>query len=91
VKPRITMNLAAGGVLEIWLNEEGRDLLVRNLQALNETNEHFHLAPSNLGDVEVSTRAYRPTDNVLAYGKVLFRSDEWDRSSFPHVLGDDAG
>jgi hypothetical protein len=86
VKPRITMNLAASGELEIWLNEAGRDLLVKELQALNEKNEHFHLDPSR--EVEVSTKAYRPTDNVIAYGKVLFRTDEWDRHYYPHVMGD---
>jgi hypothetical protein len=45
------MNLAANGELEIWLNEAGRDLLVKELQALNEKNEHFHLDPSR--EIEV--------------------------------------
>ena len=83
------MNLAPDRELEIWLNEEGRDLLIRELQALNEKSEHFHLAPSDFDEVEVSTRAYRPTDTVIEHGKVLFRTDEWDRRYYPHVVGDD--
>jgi hypothetical protein len=42
---RITVNLNAGGVFEIWMNEEGRDLLVRELQGLSEKNDHLHLMP----------------------------------------------
>jgi hypothetical protein len=41
----MTMNLTADGELELWINEAGRDLLVRELQNLNEKNEHFHLFP----------------------------------------------
>jgi hypothetical protein len=89
VKPRITLNLTAGGALEIWLNEAGRDLLVRELNALSQTSEHFHFGPSDLGgEVEVSSRAYRPTDKVIEFGKVLFRTDEWDRQYYPHVIGE---
>ena len=83
MEPRITINLTAGGELKIWLNPAGRDLLVRELQALSETNEHFHLAPS---EVQLSSQAYRPTDTVFEYGKVLCRPDEWDRLYFPHVI-----
>ncbi len=90
MKPRITINLTSGGELEIWLNEAGRDLLVRELLGLNEQNEHFHLAPPVLGEVEVSTRAYHPTDTLIEWGKVLFRTDEWDRRYYPHVFSDDA-
>jgi hypothetical protein len=83
MKPRITLNMTAGGELEIWVNETGRDRLVQELQALNERNDHFHLG---WFEVEVSARAYRPTDTIIEYGKVLFRTDEWDRRFFPHVL-----
>ncbi len=89
MKPRITINLTAGGVLEIWLNKEGRDYLVRKLQGLNESKDHFHMAPSDLpSEVELSTRAYRSTDTVIGYGKVIFRTDEWDADYFPHVVSD---
>lgn len=84
---RITMNLNAKGELEIWLNPEGRDILVRELQGLTETNDHFHLGPRTFGEVEVSNRPYRSDDKLLEYGKILFRTDAWDDEYFPHVLG----
>jgi hypothetical protein len=31
MKPRITINLTPDGEFQIWLNPEGRDLLVREL------------------------------------------------------------
>ncbi|TCU73525.1 hypothetical protein EDE08_104453 [Bradyrhizobium sp. R2.2-H] len=84
---RITLNINSAGEFELWLNPEGRDLLVKKLLALSETNEHFHLMPSEVpSDVEVSTRPYRPSDKLLEHGKVLFRLDEWDARYFPHVL-----
>jgi hypothetical protein len=83
---RITINLSAKGELEIWLNPEGRDVLVKELQALSETNDHFHLQPGPLGEVQVSSRPYRPDDTLFEWGKVLFRTDAWDARYFPHVL-----
>ncbi|WP_440637021.1 hypothetical protein ACSHT2_24370 [Bradyrhizobium sp. PUT101] len=84
---RITLDINSAGEFELWLNPEGRDLLVKKLLALSEINEHFHLMPSEVpSDVEVSTRRYRPNDRLLEYGKVLFRLDEWDAQHFPHVL-----
>ena len=89
MKPRITVNLTAAGDFEIWLNPAGRDLLVRELQRLNEKNEHFHLGPASIGEVEVSSVPYRSDDKVLEFGKVLFRTDDWDQIYFPHVLPKD--
>jgi len=87
MKPRITVNLDANGDFEIWINEEGRDLLVQELQRLNKGNEHFHLGPDKItSDIQVSTRPYRPDDKILEYGKVLFRPDEWDKQYYPHVF-----
>jgi hypothetical protein len=83
---RITINLTAKGELEIWLNEEGRDLLVRELQHLSEESDHFHFGPAEIGEVEVSSLRYRSNDRILEYGKVYFRTDAWDREFFPHVL-----
>jgi len=83
---RITINLNADGELEIWLNPEGRDMLVKHLQGLSETNDHCHLGPSPFGEVEVSNRPYRLNDKVLEYGKILFRTDAWDAEHFPHVV-----
>jgi hypothetical protein len=39
--PRITLSLAADGLFEMWLNPDGRDLLVQKPQALTIENEHF--------------------------------------------------
>ncbi|HZP79158.1 MAG TPA: hypothetical protein VFB45_23685 [Pseudolabrys sp.] len=83
---RITVNLNAKGELEIWLNPEGRDVFVKELQGLSETNDHFHLAPSFSGDLVVSSRPYRSDDKLLEYAKILFRTDEWDTQYFPHVM-----
>jgi hypothetical protein len=85
---RITVNLTADGEFQIWLNEEGRDRLVRELQGLSDRNDHFHFGPKDFGEVEVSSIAYSPGDKVFGYGKVLFRTDSWDREYFPHVLRD---
>jgi hypothetical protein len=41
MKPRITVSLNAEGEFEIYINEEGRDLLVQELQRLDKGNEHF--------------------------------------------------
>jgi hypothetical protein len=84
---RITINLTATGELEIWLNEEGRDVLVRELQHLSEKSDHFHFGPVGVGEVEVSSQPYRSNDQMLECGKVYFRTDAWDREYFPHVLG----
>jgi hypothetical protein len=84
---RITINLTTDGELQIWLNEKGRDLLVRELQQLSERNDHFHLMPKDMaGHVPLSSRPYHPDDQVFEWGKVLFRTDDWDRQHFPHVM-----
>jgi hypothetical protein len=87
---RITANLAANGEFEIWLNEQGRDLLVRELQHLSEKWDHFHLGPADIGDVVVASRPYRLDDKVLEYGKVYLRPDARDKEHFPHVLDEEA-
>ena len=61
---RITINRNKDGELEIWLNEDGRDLLVRELQRLSEKNDHFHLGPEDISDVQLSDLAYRDGDTV---------------------------
>jgi len=86
MKPRITISLTESGSLEILLNEAGRDQFVRELQKLNEKHEHFHFDPDGSGEIKVRSRAYGPDDRILAYGKVLFRTDDWDRQHFPHVI-----
>ncbi len=87
MKPRITINSDRDGQLEIWLNEAGRDLLVRELQRLNERSDHFHFGPEELdGEVPVQSRAYRDGDQIIEWGKVMLRFDDWDARHFPHVL-----
>lgn len=86
MRARITISLTVTGELDIYLNEEGRDLLVRELLRLGERNDHFHFGPDDTTEIEVRSIGYRPDDKVLEYGKILFRPDAWDRQHFPHVL-----
>jgi len=87
MKPRITINTSAEGELEISLNEAGRDLLMRELQHLSESSDHFHFGPEDFGsEVPVRNRPYRKGDKIIEYGKVMFRPDKWDAEYFPHVL-----
>ena len=88
MKARITMSVTEEGELEIWLNEAGRAKLVEALLSLGEASDHFHFGPPEEGELEVLQRPYRPTDTVLGWGKVLYRTDEWDRRDFPHVIDD---
>jgi hypothetical protein len=83
---RITVNLSAEGEFQIRLNPEGREALIKALQGLSETNDHFHLGPNGFAEVAVSNRPYRSSDKLLEYGKILFRTDAWDAEYFPHVL-----
>jgi hypothetical protein len=86
MKPRITINMASDGELKIFVNELGRDLLVRELQGLNERSDHFYLGAFEGAEVEMQDKAYRPSDTVVGAAKVLFRPDDWDRRYYPHVL-----
>jgi hypothetical protein len=91
MNPRITINRNKDGELEIWLNESGRDLLVRELQQLSEANDHVHLMPEEQdfsGAIGVRNIAYQDGDEVLEWGKILFRPDKWDAEYFPHVLAE---
>ena len=89
--PRITINTNQDGELEIWLNPAGRDLLVSELQHLSQQSDHFHLQPHSFdGEVPVRNIAYREGDQMIEWGKVLFRPDEWDAQHFPHVLATDS-
>jgi hypothetical protein len=89
MKPRITINSNKDGELEIWPNEAGRDLLVKELQHLSERSDHFHFGPEKFdGEVPIQTRAYREGDVIIECGNVMLRPDEWDAQYFPHVRGD---
>ena len=82
------MNVRTDGEFELWLNEEGRDLLVRELLNLDQGRDHFHMAAPECGraEIELSLRPYRETDKLFSTGKVMLRTDEWDRTYFPHVM-----
>jgi hypothetical protein len=87
MKPRITFCLTPEGTLEMYFNDEGRKQFIQELSKLNEQDEHFHVAPSEIdSNIVVSSLPYRPEDKALDYGKVLFRTDAWDRQYFPHVM-----
>jgi hypothetical protein len=88
ISPRITITSRADdGFLEIWMNEAGRDLLVRELLGLDEKWDHFHLDPNETAiDVPIRAIAYRDGDVVHTWGKVMLRPDAWDAEHFPHVL-----
>ena len=91
MKPRITINLRPDGELEIWLNPEGRAAFVEALQALNEGDEHLHMGtPDEYFELELSPRPYRQDDQIIERGKVLYRTDEWDRQYYPDVFGPDS-
>lgn len=74
------------GRIRMWLNPEGRDIVVKELQGLSETNDHFHFGPKTFSEVEVANRPYRSDDKLLMRGKILLRTDAWDAEFFPHVL-----
>ena len=64
-------------------------MLVKELQHLSERSDHFHFGPEDLdGEVPVQNRAYRESDQIIEWGKVMLRPDEWDQKYYPHVLGD---
>lgn len=90
---RVTVSIRRDGAFEIWLNEAGRDLLVKELLGLDRVNDHVHLAhiaePENAPtDVVLSVVPYCDDDICMKRGKILFRPDDWDREYFPHVMGE---
>jgi hypothetical protein len=87
--PRITFSRTRDGSLETWLNPAGRDLLVGQLQGLSEQSDYSHIMPEDMGpELPARNRPYGEGDEVIEWGKVLFRTDEWEQKHFPHVLGD---
>ncbi len=85
--PRITIGRNRGGDLEVWLNPEGRDLLVRELQQLSEENDHFHFMPEDMdGEAPLRNLPYHEGDEIIEWAKVSFRPDGWDARYYPHVL-----
>ena len=54
-KPRIALSLTPDGILEIFVNKECRDLMVRELQHLSVKSDHFHFGPTEADEVQVRT------------------------------------
>ena len=97
-KPRITVTLAGDGngppEVRFYLNPEGRDLLVRGLNRLDERWDHIHLQPEEWTvGLPLQTIAYDPkTEKPAEQVKMMLRPDQWDAEHFPHVLhADDPG
>ena len=92
-KPRITIAYTKGDdgqpdEVLFYLNPEGRDLLVNELNRLNERSEHFHLQDEDWsGEVPLQVKAYVPErEHVVSAAKMMLRPDHWDAEYFPHVL-----
>jgi len=85
--PRITLTRDQNDFFQLWLNPEGRDLLVKELLSLSATSDHTHVEPAYM-DPELAFRTvpYQEGDIVMSWGKILFRPDEWDEKHFPHVM-----
>ena len=87
MEPRVTISIDEEGVLEIWINEAGRDALLKELSDLDERNDHFHLTTDpTWGDVTLRDVPYRNSDKLIDTAKVMFRLDKWDVEYFPHVF-----
>lgn len=71
MKPRITINTNKEGELELWVNELGRDLLVRELQHLSERSDHFHFGPEEL-DGEVGWSSLMQQCGLTASQNAMF-------------------
>ena len=72
--------------VEIYLNPEARDQLIRELQRLSERSDHTHYGTWEGAEVQLQDVAYSPGQVVVDHMKILFRLDEWDQQYFPHVM-----
>lgn len=85
--PRITLTRDKDDNFQLWLNPEGRDLLVNELLGLSATSDHIHVEPAYMEpELAFRTVAYQEGDTVMSWGKILFRPDQWDEEHFPHVM-----
>lgn len=91
-KPRITLEVSekggASGVVQLFINKEGRDLLLKELAALSEDNDHFHLFALDWGESEgsLSLKPYKDGAATAGHFKVMFRADDWDRKYYPKLF-----
>ena len=70
----------------MWMNPEGRELLVKHLTSLDRRDEHLHIGDRE--DIEVSSIPYRSDDTLIRWGKIYLRYDDWDEKYYPHVMGE---
>ena len=92
-KPRITIAYTRGDGGEpdealLYVNTEGRDLLISELRHLDERSDHFHLQAEDWdAEVPLQTTPYVPhREQTFSVAKVMLRPDHWDAEYFPHVL-----
>jgi hypothetical protein len=91
-KPRITLQVEEGGgpsgIVEVFLNEEGRALLLDKLTALSKTNDHFHMFAPQWGwpDGPLKLTPYDKNKSTAGHLKISYRPDEWDQEFFPAVI-----
>jgi hypothetical protein len=88
---RITISIGRDGELSLYLNEDGRDVLVQELQGLSRDSDHVHLGTFEGAEVELRDIPYAEGDTIVHAAKILLRPDDWDREYFPHVLSDRSG
>jgi hypothetical protein len=89
--PRLTLVRTKEGGVELWFNEAGKALLMSEIGQLGESNDHLHMSTSNdSADINLSDIPYRPSDQVIGEMKLLFRTDDWDRKYFQHVITEGA-
>lgn len=86
MKPRFTISLSKNNVIELYINEIARDILIQQLTGLNKTSDHVHLSANWPAEIELSEKKYTSSDTVFTEAKILLRPDEWDKEYYPHVL-----
>ncbi|HEX6217733.1 MAG TPA: hypothetical protein VFZ35_00485 [Sphingomicrobium sp.] len=82
---RITIAMKEGE-LNVYVNEAGRDLLVKELTHLSRSSDHTHFGTWEGAEVELCDIPYAPGDDIVHAAKISLRPDDWDKTYFPHVL-----
>ena len=85
---RITLAMNDGELL-IYVNEEGRQLLISELSGLSRRSDHSHFGTWEGAEVELRSIPYSPGDTIIHAAKIMLRPDDWDREYFPHVFDGD--
>ena len=74
----------------LYLNESGLEALIRELQALSKSNDHFHCFAREWGEPDdvLCVKPYSASGITVGHLKVLFRPDDWDQEYYPHLFED---